>query len=148
MGEGDDTLVRTAREVRRGALMVRMVARPAVPAAPIVGAVAGFVSRVLAVTFEAVDVGWERSLALSKGTARWSPWIFYYPSLKAVFPFTIFWFAVWGSLRGVNARDDTARRGSGVSAKKVRDQARPNCCVCQVALHLILFLFSFELLSP
>ena len=128
--------------------MVRMVSRPAVPAAPKVGAVAGFVSRVLAVALEAVDVGWERSLAFSKGTARWSPWIFYRSSLKAVFPFTIFWFAVRGSLCGVNARDDAARRGLGASAKEVRDQASSDCCMCQVALHLVLFLFSFELLSP
>ena len=148
MGEGDDTLGHAAREVRRGAFMVRMVGRPAVPAAPMVGAVASFVSRVLAVTFEAVNVGRERSLALSKGTAGWSPWIFYCPSLKAVFPFTIFWFAIWGSLRGMNAGDDTARRGLGTSAKEVRDQARPDCCMRQVALHLVFLFFSFELLSP
>ena len=128
--------------------MVRMVSRPAVPAASEVGAVAGFVSGVLTVTFEAVNVGWERSLALSKGTARWSPWIFYCSSLKAVFSFTILQFAVWGSLCGMNARDDATRRGLGTSAKEVRDQARSDCCMCQVALHLILFFFSFELLSP
>ena len=128
--------------------MVRVVSGPAVPAAPKVGAVAGFMSGILTVTFEAVNVGWERSLALSKGTARWGPWIFYCSSLKAVFPFTIFRFAVRGSLCGMNARDDTARRGSGVSAKEVGDQARSDCCMCQVTLHLILLFFSFELLSP
>ena len=128
--------------------MVRVVSRPAVPAAPKVGAVAGFVSGVLAVTFEAVNVGWECPLALSKGTARWSPWIFYCPSLKTIFPFTIFRFAVRRSLCGMNARDNAARRGLGTSAKEVRDQARSDCCMCQVALHLILLFFSFELLSP
>ena len=148
MGEGDDTLGRAAREVRRGALVVRMVSRPAVPAAPIIGAVTGFVSGALAVTLEAVDVGWGHSLALSKGTARWGPWIFYHSSLKTVFPFTVFWSIVRRSLRCMNARDNATGRGLGTSAKEMRDQARPDRCMCQVALYLVLFLFSFELLSP
>ena len=128
--------------------MVRVVSRPAVPAAPIIGAVAGLVPGVLAVTFETVDVGWKCSLALPKGATGWGPWIFYHSSLKAVFPFTIFWVAVRGSLCSMNARDNAAGGGSGASAKEVRNQACPYCCVCQVTLHFILFLLSFEFLSP
>ena len=146
VGEGDDALGRAARKVGRGALMVHVVSRPAVPAAPIVGAVAGLVSGILAVAFEAVDVGWECSLALPKGTTGWGPWIFHYSSLKAIFPFTVFWFTVRGSLRCMNARDDAAGRGLGTSAKEMRDQACSNRRVCQIAFHLILFFFSFEFL--
>ena len=90
MGEGDDALGRAACEVRRGALMVRVVGGPAVPAAPIIGAVAGLVSRVLAVTLEAVDVGWESSLTLPKGTTRRSPWIFYHSPFEAILSFAVF----------------------------------------------------------
>ena len=148
MGEGDDALGRAACKVGRRAFMVRMVSRPAVPATPIIGAVAGLVSGVLAVASEAVDVGWKCLLALPKGATRWGPWIFHHSSLKAVFPFTVFWFTVRGSLHCMNARDDAAGRGLGASAKEMRDQACPDCCMRQVALHFILFLFSFEFLSP
>ena len=130
MGEGDDALGRAAHKVGRGALMVHVVGRPAVPAAPIVGAVAGFMSRILAVTFEAVDVGRKCSLVLPKGATGWGPWIFYCSSLKAIFPFTVFWFTVRGSLCCMNARDDAAGRGLGASAKEMRDQACSNCRVC------------------
>ena len=148
VGEGDDALGRATCEVGRRALMVRMVSGPAVPAASVIGAVAGLVSRVLTVTFEAVNVGWERSLAFPKGATRWRPWVLHHSSLKAVFSFTVFWVGVGGSLSCVNARDDAARRGLGTSAKEVRDQARPDCCMRQVALHLVFLFFSFELLSP
>ena len=128
--------------------MVHVVSGPAVSAAPIIGAVAGLVSGVLAVASEAVDMGWKCSLAFSKRAARRGPWIFYHSSLKAVFPFTIFWIAVRGSLGCMNARDDAAGRGLGPSTEEMGDQARPNCCMRQVTFHLVLFLFSFELLSP
>ena len=146
VSKGDDTLGRTTCEVGRGALMVRVVSGPAVPAAPEIGAVAGLVSRVLAVTFEAVDMGYP--LAFPKGIARQHPWVLHHSSLEAVFPFTVLWIGVEGSLCCMDARDDAAGRGLGTSAEEVRDQARPDCCMCQVALHLVLFLFSFELLSP
>ena len=58
MSEGDNAFGCAACKVGGGALMVRVVSGPAVPATPIVRAVAGLVSRVLAVTLEAVDVGW------------------------------------------------------------------------------------------
>ena len=148
VGEGDDALARATCKVGRRALMVRMVSGPAVPAAPVVGAVAGLVSRVLAVTLEAVNVGLELSLALHKRITRRRPWVLHHSSLKAVFSFTVFWVRVGGSLSCVNARDDAARRGSGTSAKKVGNQARPDCCMRQVALHLVFLFFSFELLSP
>ena len=148
MSEGDDALGRAACKVGGRALMVHVVSGPAVPAAPAIRAVAGLVPGVLAMAFEAVDVGWKSSLALPKGATRWGPWIFYHLSLKAIFPFTVFWVAVGGSLCRVNARDDAARGGSGMSAKEVGDQTRSDCCMCQVAFHLVLFLFGFELLSP
>ena len=148
MGEGDDTFGRAACKVGRGALMVCVVSGPAVPAAPVIGAVAGLVSGVLTVTFETVDVGWECSLALPERATGWGPWVFHHSPLETVFPFTVLWFAVRRPLRCMNARDDAAGRGLGASTKEMRDQARPNRCVCQVALHFVLFLFSFELLSP
>ena len=130
MGEGDDALACATCEVGRGALMVRVVSGPAVPAAPIVRAVAGLVSRVLAVTLEAVDVGWERSLAFPKGTTRGRPWVLHHSSFEAVFSFTVLWVGVGGSLCCVNTRDNTAGRGSGTSAKEMRNQARSDCRVC------------------
>ena len=146
VGKGDDAFARAACKVRGGALMVRMVSGPAISAAPVVGAIASLVSRVLAVALEAVNVGWERSLAFPEGTARWRPWVFHHPSLEAVFTFAVFWVGVGGSLCCMDARDDAAGRGSGTSAKEMGDQACSNRRVCQVALHLILFLFSFEFL--
>ena len=128
--------------------MVCVVSGPAVPAAPIIGAVAGLVSRVLAMALEAVNVGWECSLALPKGATRWSPWILYHSPFKTILSFAVLWIRIRRSLRCVNARDNAARGGLGTSAKKMRDQARPNRCMSQVALHFVLFLFSFELLSP
>ena len=126
--------------------MVRVVSRPAIPAAPKVGAVAGFMSRVLTMTLEAVDVGRECSLAFPKGTTGWRSWVLYCSSLEAVFPFTVLWVRIGGSLCCMDARDDAAGRGSGTSAKEVGNQACPNCRVCQVALHFVLFFFSFEFL--
>ena len=148
VGEGDDTLGCAASEVRRGALMVRVVGGPAVPAAPVIGAVAGFVSRVLAVTPETVDVGWKCLLAFPNRAARWGPWIFHHSPFETVFSFTIFWIAIGRFLCGMNARDDAAGRGSGASAKEMGNQMRPDCSVCQVVFHLVLLLLSFELLSP
>ena len=44
VGEGDNTLGRAASKMGGGALMVRVVSGPAVPAAPVIGTVAGLVS--------------------------------------------------------------------------------------------------------
>ena len=148
MSEGDNALGCAARKVGGGALMVRVISGPAVPAAPIIGAVAGLVSRVLAMAPEAVNVRWECSLSLSEGATRRGPWILYHSPFKAIFSFAVFWIGVRGSLRCMNARDDAAGRGLGTSAKEMRNQACPNHCMCQVTFHFVLFLFSFELLSP
>ena len=148
VGEGNDAFGCAASKMGRGAFMMLMVSGPAVPAAPIVGAVAGLVPRILAVAPEAVDVGWEHSFVLPKGATRRGPWILYYLPLKTVFSFAVFWITVGGSLCCMDVRNDAARGGSGMSAKEVRDQARSDCRMCQVTLHLVLFLFSFELLSP
>ena len=148
MGEGDNTFGYAASKMGRGAFMVCVVGGPAVPAAPVIRAVTGLVSRVLAVAPEAVDVGWECSLVLPKRAARWGPWVLHHSSLDAVFPFAVLWVAIRGSLCCMDARDNAARGGSGASVKEVRNQTRPDCCVCQVMFHLIPFLFSFELLSP
>ena len=119
VGEGDDALGCATCKVGRGALIVCVVGRPAVPAAPIIGVVAGLVSRVLTVAFEAVDVGWERSLVLSKGAAWWGPQILHHSSFKTIFSFTVFWVTVGGSLCCVDARDNAAGRGPGTGAKEV-----------------------------
>ena len=66
VGEGDDALSSAASEVRGRALMVAMVFGPAVSTAPVVGAVAGLVSWVLTMAFEAVDVRGEGTLSLAK----------------------------------------------------------------------------------
>ena len=146
MGEGDDALGCAAHKVGRGALMVRVVSGPAVSAAPVIGTIAGFVSGILAVTPEAVDVGGECSLALPKGATWWGSWIFHHSPFEAIFSFAVLWVRVGGSLCCVDTRDDAAGRGSGASAKEMGDQACPNCRMRQMALHLILFFFSFEFL--
>ena len=146
MGEGNNALACAASKVGRRAFVVQMVSRPAIPAAPIIGAIAGLMPRVLAVAPETVDVGWECSLAFPKGTTGWRPWVFDCSSLQAVFSLAVLWVRVGGSLCCMDTRDDAAGRGLGASAKEMRDQACPNRRVCQVALHLVLFLFSFELL--
>ena len=146
VGEGDDALACAASKVGSGAFVVPVVSGPAIPAAPIIGAVAGLMPRVLAVAPEAVDMRRERLLTLPKGATRRSPWIFYHSPLKAVFSFAVFWVGVRGPLCYMDAWDDAAGRGSGASAQEMGNQSCPDRCMCQVALHLILFLFSFELL--
>ena len=89
--------------------MICMEGRPAVPATSCIRAITGFMSRVLAVASETVDVGRVCVLAFPKRTARWSPWVHYLLSLKTVFSFTVFWVAVSGSLCCMNARNNTAR---------------------------------------
>ena len=146
VGEGDDALGCAACKVGRGTLMVRVVSGPAVPAAPIIRTVASFVSGVLAVTLEAVDVRGECLLALPKGATWWGSWIFHHSPFEAIFSLAIFWVRVGRSLCCMDTRDDAAGRGSGASAKEMGNQACPDSRVCQIMLHLILFLFSFEFL--
>ena len=66
MGEGDDARSGATSEVRGRAFMVVMVGGPAVSTAPVVGAVAGLMSRVLTMTFEAVNMRGEGALSLAK----------------------------------------------------------------------------------
>ena len=70
MGKGDDARSGATSEVRGRAFMVAMVSGPAVSTAPVIGAVAGFMSRILAVTPETIDVRGEGALSL----AERSPW--------------------------------------------------------------------------
>lgn len=64
VSEGDDALGGVAHEVRGGALVVLVGARPAVPASPVVRAIGLLMSCILAVTFEAVDVAGENAFSL------------------------------------------------------------------------------------
>ena len=70
MGEGDDARSGATSEVRGGAFMVAMVFGPAVSTAPVIRAVAGLVSWILAVTPETVNIRREGVLLL----AEQSPW--------------------------------------------------------------------------
>ena len=108
VGERDDTMGCAASEVGRGAFMVAMEGRPAVATASSVRAVTGLVSWVLAVTSEAIDVGWEWPLSFAKSCTRWGSWIGNPSSLKTVFSFTVFWLAVRGSLSHEDSWNDTA----------------------------------------
>ena len=66
MGEGDDALSSAAGEVRGGTLVVAMVFGPAVSTAPVIRAIAGLMSWILAMAFEAVDMRGELTLSLAK----------------------------------------------------------------------------------
>ena len=66
MGKGDNTRSGAASKVRGGAFMVVMVGGPAIPTAPIIGAVAGFMPWVLAVTPKIINMRGEGVLSLAK----------------------------------------------------------------------------------
>ena len=70
MSEGDNARSGATSEVRGWAFMVAMVFGPAVSTAPIIGAVAGFVSWILTVTPEAIDMRGEGAFSF----AERSPW--------------------------------------------------------------------------
>ena len=108
MGKGDDARSGAASEVRGRAFMVAMVFGPAVSTAPVIGAVAGLVSWILAVTFETVDVRGEGTLSLAKGSSWRGPWVLHPSTLQAVFSFTFCWIVVRRSLCCEDARDNTA----------------------------------------
>ena len=119
MGKGDDARSGAASEMRGGAFMVTMVSRPAVSTAPVIGAVAGLMSRVLAMTSEAVDMRREGALSLAKRIPWRGPWVLHPSTLQAVFSFAVSGIMVRGSLCCKNARDDTARRGPWSGADQV-----------------------------
>ena len=66
MGEGNDACSGAISEVRGGAFMVTMVGGPAVLTAPVIRAVAGRMSRILAMASETVDMRREGALSLAK----------------------------------------------------------------------------------
>ena len=66
MGKRNDARSGATSEVRGGAFMVAMVGGPTISTAPVVGAVAGLMSRVLTMTFEAVNMRGEGALSLAK----------------------------------------------------------------------------------
>ena len=114
--KGDNACSGATSKVRGGALMMLMVSRPAVSTAPVRGAVAGFMSRVLAVTSEAVNIRGEGALSLAKRNPWRRPWVLHPSTLQAVLSFALCWVVVRRSLRCEDARDDTAwwTPGSGV----------------------------------
>ena len=75
MGKGDDARSGAAGKVRSRAFVVAMVFRPAVSTAPIIRAVAGLMSRILAMTLEAVDMRGEGALSLAKRIPWRRPWV-------------------------------------------------------------------------
>ena len=148
MSEGDNARGGAASEVRGGAFMVAMVLGPAVSTAPVIGAVAGLMSWIFAVTSEAIDVWGEGALSLAKGSPWGSPWVLHSSTLQAIFTFAFSWIAVRRSLCCEDARDNAAGWAPWPGAYQVRGQSRSNCCVGKVSFHLILFVLSLQLLSP
>ena len=66
MSEGDDAFSGATGEMRSGAFVVSMIGGPAVSTAPVIGAVAGPMSWILAVAFKTIDVRGELTLSLAK----------------------------------------------------------------------------------
>ena len=114
--KGDNARSGATSKVRGGALMMSMVSRPAVLTAPVIGAVTGFMSRVLTVTSEAVNMRGEGALSLAKQNPWRRPWVLHSSMLQAVLSFALCWVVVRRSLCCEDAQDDTAwwTPGSGV----------------------------------
>ena len=146
MGEGNDACSGATGEVGGRALMVAMVGGPAVSTAPVIGAVAGRVSRVLAMTPKTVNVRREGALSLAKRGPWWRPWVLHPSTFQAIFSFTCSGVIVRGSLSCENARDDAARGAPWPGAYQMGDQSRPDRCMGKISLHLILLVFSLQLL--
>ena len=121
MGERDDARSGATGEVGGRALMVAMVGGPAVSTAPVIGAVAGLMPWVLAMTFEAVDMRGEGALSLAKRIPWRGPWVLHSATLQAVFSFAVSRIIVRGSLGCEDARDDAARGASRSGAHHVGD---------------------------
>ena len=90
--------------------MVAMVFGPAVSTAPVIGTVAGLMSWVFAMAFEAVNVRGEGTLSLAKCSSWRGPWVLHPSTLQAVFSFTFCWIIVGRSLCCEDARDNAAGR--------------------------------------
>ena len=147
MSEGDNTRSGAASEVRGWTFMVAMIFGPAVSTAPIIRAIAGLVSRVFAMALEAIDMRRKGALSLAKGSPWRGPGVLHPSTLQAIFTFAFSRVIVRGSLRCEDARDNAARRGSWSGAHQVRDQACPDCCMCEVSFYFILLFLSLQFLS-
>ena len=66
MSEGDNACSGATSEVRSRAFVVAMVFRPAVSTAPVIGAVAGFMSWILTMASETVDMRGEGAFPLAE----------------------------------------------------------------------------------
>ena len=110
IGEGNNARSGATSEVGGRAFMVSMVGGPAVLTAPIIGAVAGLVSRVFAVASKTVDMRREGALSLAKRSPWRGPWVLHLSTLQAVFSFTFGRIIVRGSLCCEDVRDDAAGR--------------------------------------
>jgi hypothetical protein len=82
---------------------VEVVVGPTEPTGSVVWALAAVVTRVLAMTGEAVGEGWQLALA-EHGPWR-SAWLSHSASLQAIFTFAILGMGVSGSLGGMKAGD-------------------------------------------
>ena len=148
MGEGNDALGGAASKVRCRTLVVAMVGGPAVSTAPVIGAVAGLMPRVLTVTSETVNMRGEGTLSLAKRSSWRGPWVLHPSSLQAILTFALSRIVVRGSLCCEDARNNAAGWAPRPSAYQVRGQSRSDCCVGKVSFHLILFVLSLQFLSP
>ena len=147
MGKGDDACSGATSEVRGRAFMVAMVGGPAVSTAPVIGAVTGFMSRVLAMTSETVDMRGEGALLLAKPIPWRGPWVLHLLILQAVFSFAVSRIIVRRSLGCEYARDNAAGGAPWSGAHHVRDKSCPNCCMGEISFYLIFLFFCPQLLS-
>ena len=147
MSEGDNARGGATSEVRGRAFMVAMVFGPAVSTAPIIGAVAGFMSRVLAMAFEAIDMRGEGAFSLAKRIPWRGPWVLHPSTLQTIFTFTFSRIVVRRSLCRKDARDDAGGRAPWSGAHQMVGQSCPDCCMGEIPLHFVLLFLSFQLLS-
>ena len=147
MSEGDNARSGATSEVRGRAFMVAMVGGPAVSTAPVIGAVAGLMSRILTMTSEAVNMRGEGALSFAKRIPWRGPWVLHPSTLQAIFTFAFSRVIVRGSLRCEDARDNAARGASWSGAHHMGDKSCSDCCMGEISFHLIFLFFCPQLLS-
>ena len=81
MGERDNACSGAASKVRGRAFVMTVVDGPAISTAPIVGAIAGFMPWIFAVTPETIDMRGERAFSLAKRSPWRGSWVLYTSSL-------------------------------------------------------------------
>ena len=143
MGEGDNACSGTTSEVRGRALMVAMVSGPAVLTTPVIRAVTGLVSWILAMASETVDMRGEGALSLAKRGPWRRSWVLHPSTLQAVFSFAFSRVIVMRSLHCKDVRDNAAGGAPWSGAYQVRGQLCPDCCMSEISLHLVLLFHSF-----